>query len=290
MNHVDQVVATLRVDTRQVLGDHHRSVPATGAADADRQVGLALLLVGGQQVVEQRGEPVVEGVDAVRVLDVIDHGGVQAGQVPQLRLVVGIGQETDVEGQVGVARRAVLEAEGEERERQLADAPVGKHLVGDDLSQPGGREVAGVDRDVRLLVDGGEQLALLADRLAHLAALCQRMAPAGLLEAVDEHLLRGLQVEQPEGELALLEPAEHLHQPVEELAAAHVADHGGALHLAALVAEQVGQRADHLRRQVVDAEVARVLEAGHRLGLARAREAGDDDEVAEHRYASTLFT
>ena len=39
--------------------------------------------------------------------------------------------------------------------------------------------------------------------------------------------------------------------------------------------------ADHLRRQVVDAEVARVLEHVHRRRLAGAREARDDDEVLE---------
>ena len=51
------------------------------------------------------------------------------------------------------------------------------------------------------------------------------------------------------------------------------------LDLGPLVLEQLRELADHLRRQVVHAEVAGVLEAGHGLRLAGAREAGDDDEV-----------
>src|SRR3712207_7258637 len=44
----------------------------------------------------------------------------------------------------------------------------------------------------------------------------------------------------------------------------------------------LGQPADHLRRQVVDAEVAGVLEHVHRGRLAGAREPGDDHEILEH--------
>ena len=68
-------------------------------------------------------------------------------------------------------------------------------------------------------------------------------------------------------------------QVLEVLAAAHVGDHGRPAHAAALVAEQLAEGADHPRRQVVDAEVAAVLEGGDRLRLAGARVAGDDDQV-----------
>ena len=73
------------------------------------------------------------------------------------------------------------------------------------------------------------------------------------------------------GDAAALEVLEHLDEALEVAAAARVGGHGRVLDLAALVAEQVGQRADHLGRQVVDAEVAGVLEGRHRLRLAGAR-------------------
>ena len=68
-------------------------------------------------------------------------------------------------------------------------------------------------------------------------------------------------------------------QVVEVLAAAHVGDDRGALDAAALVAEELAEAADHPRRQVVDAEVAAVLEGGDRLRLAGPRVAGDHDQV-----------
>src|SRR4051812_10934049 len=60
MDHVDQVRLALAVDAGKVLGHHHRAVAAAGAADPYGQVGLALVLVRGQQVVEQGHQPVVE--------------------------------------------------------------------------------------------------------------------------------------------------------------------------------------------------------------------------------------
>jgi len=44
------------------------------------------------------------------------------------------------------------------------------------------------------------------------------------------------------------------------------------------VAEELAQRGDHPRRQVVDAKVAAVLEGGDRLRLAGAGMAGDQNQ------------
>ena len=78
---------------------------------------------------------------------------------------------------------------------------------------------------------------------------------------------------------ALVQLVEQLLEPAEVLAAAHVADDRHLVDLAALAAEEVDQRRGQLRRQVVDAEVAGVLEGVDGLRLARARKAGDDDEL-----------
>ena len=45
---------------RQLVGDHDAAVPAAGAADADRQVRLAFLLVSRQQQIEEPVELVEE--------------------------------------------------------------------------------------------------------------------------------------------------------------------------------------------------------------------------------------
>ena len=80
------------------------------------------------------------------------------------------------------------------------------------------------------------------------------------------------------------ERVEVIHDRAQRLevdAPADVGDDRRALDLRALVHEQLDQRADHLRGQVVDAEVARVLEHVHRGRLARAGEARDHDDVLQ---------
>src|SRR3954469_23138438 len=269
VHHVDHVAVAIGVHLREVLGDHDRAVSPARAADPDRQMSLSLAPVRGQQVVEQRDQPVVEVVQAVRVLDVVAYRAVEPGEVAQLVLVVRIGEEAHVEEEVRVARGAVLEAVRHERHGQLAElAVVGQHLVRHHLAEPRGGEVGGVDRHVGALLQRLEQLALLLDRARHLPALGERVAAARLLVAVEQHVLAGLEEEQAARRAARPELLEHLSEALEVRAAAHVAHDGGALDLAALVGEQLGERGDHLGRQVVDAEVARVLEAGHRLRLA----------------------
>src|SRR5215213_7861435 len=152
VDYLHEEIAPRLVFPCQVLGYHDRPVPPAGAADAHGQVRLALLLVGRQQVVEQRGEAGVELADPVRVLDVVDHVRVEPRLLAQVRLVVGIRQEAHVEGEVRVAGRAVLEAEGHEGDRELAGPPVRQHLVRDDAAQPHGRQVGRVDRDVGALL------------------------------------------------------------------------------------------------------------------------------------------
>ena len=57
----------------------------------------------------------VEVVELALARDVLDDARVAAGERAQLGDVVRVGQEAHVEEQVGVARRAVLEAEGSGR-------------------------------------------------------------------------------------------------------------------------------------------------------------------------------
>jgi hypothetical protein len=54
------------------------------------------------------------------------------------------------------------------------------------------------------------------------------------------------------------------------------------------VQEQLRERADHARREVVDAEVAGVVEHAERRGLAGAGEAGDHNEIGQASHVSFL--
>ena len=153
-----------------------------------------------------------------------------------------------------------------------------EHLLGDPPPQLAAGQVAGVHHHVGALAQRRQQLALGPDPVDDPPFRRQRVAAAGLLVAVEQRLLVGLEEEHRRLQAVGLEVVEHLQQVVEVLAAAHVGDDRGALDAAALVAEELAEAADHPRRQVVDAEVAAVLEGGDRLRLAGAGVAGDHDQ------------
>src|SRR5947208_547554 len=126
-----------------------------------------------------------------------------------------------------------------------------------------------------------QQLALLRDALRHAAARRQRVTAAGLLVSRQQRLLIGLQEKHPVCDPACAQIVEHLRQSLEVGPAAHVGDDCRPHHLRAFVPEQLDQRPDHLRRQVVHTEVALILERRHGRRLAGSREAGDDHQVGE---------
>src|SRR5271166_615257 len=114
------------------------------------------------------------------------------------------------------------------------------------------------------------------------------MAPARLLVASHERLLGRLEEQHVVAQAERVEVVDDRAQRLEVDAAADVGDDGRALDLRTLVDEQLDQRADHRRREVVYAEVAGVIEHVHRGRLARAREAGDHDEILQARLAVPL--
>ncbi len=153
----------------------------------------------------------------------------------------------------------------------------------------GGGHAGRVDHEVGALAQRREHRALGGHAGGDAAVGRERMAPARLLVAVDQRLLGGLEEQHVVIQPERVEIVDDGLQRLEVDAAAHVGDDGGALDLGALVHEQLDQRADHLRRQVVDAEVAGVLEHVHRRRLAGAGEAGDDDEVLQPRLEDGLL-
>jgi hypothetical protein len=73
-----------------------------------------------QQEVEQRVQPLVQLLQAPVTRDELHHPLVAPRQRAQLGLIVRVGQEAHVEGQVLAARGSVLEAEAHERQRHAA--------------------------------------------------------------------------------------------------------------------------------------------------------------------------
>src|SRR6476619_1578831 len=86
------------------VGDADRTVAAAGATDRDRQVALALGNVGRDEGLEQRPQATVELPRRRARIEIGTNPLGEPGPRPQVVDVVWIGQETHVEGQVGVAR------------------------------------------------------------------------------------------------------------------------------------------------------------------------------------------
>src|SRR3954454_13156888 len=286
---LDEVLLAVAEDLREVLGDRQRAVATAGAADRHHQVRLALGHELREQELQQRDHVAVELLQPAVSAHVLDDRRVEAGQRAQVGLVVRVGQEADVEREVGVARRPVLVPERGERDRQPPRRGGREQLVGDLAAERGGRQARRVDHDVGALLDRGQQLLLGADAVDHAAVRGERMPPPRLLVALAEVLLVGGEEDHAVHHARRGQLVDHARERGQILAAARVAHDRRELDLGALVHEQLRERADHLRRQVVDAEVAGILEHVHRRRLAGARQAGDDDEILQARAGPPGF-
>ena len=94
--------------TRQGVGHHHRTMPASGATDANRHVRLPFSLVERQEIREQIRET-PQCLLYFRVLPEILHDApVVTRQTLQFRHEVWIGQMSHVKQSLQIARGAIL--------------------------------------------------------------------------------------------------------------------------------------------------------------------------------------
>ncbi len=186
-------------------------------------------------------------------------------------------QATHVEDQVGVERQAVLEAEGLEQQGQAVGLVLQRDEVLDHRTQGIRPQVAGVDAMAESL-QGGQRRALLGDRLGQrLVAGGERMAAARFGKALDQHVVARIEEDAANIDPVRRELLQLGRQGRDAAAAAHVDRHRDArLPLAQQVARQPGQQC---RRQVVDAEVAGILQHVQRDGFSGTRQAADEHEL-----------
>ena len=138
-----------------------------------------------------------------------------------------------------------------------------------------------VDHEIRPRLEGGEQVALGGHALGNPALGGERMTAAGLLVAVDQGLLVGVEEQHVVAESGTREVVEDCLESLEVVTAADVGDDRRMDHLRPVVEEQLDQAANQPGREVVDAEVPGILEDVHRGRLTGSREPRDDHQVAE---------
>ena len=194
-----------------------------------------------------------------------------------------VGQKAHVEHQVGIAQLAVLEAEALERDRQAAGRARREQFVRQLAPEHRGAQPGCVDHDIRAHAQRRERAGLPTDPLEHAAGRGQGVAAPGLLVPGEQRLLVGLQEQDAMGHAGGPETVEHARQARKVTAAAHVGHHRRPGDLRTGVHEELDQRADHLRGEVVHAEVALILEHRHRRRFAGPAEPGDHHEIRERQ-------
>ena len=139
--------------------------------------------------------------------------------------------------------------------------------------------MAGVDEHVGLLARLLQQLPLGGDAVGEPAVALQRMWPADAFEPPDQHLVVGVDEDDPRVETALPQRLDRAGEVGGERPAAHVEHHRGAPRRAAGRVRQLGHVEHQRLRQVVDDVVADVFQGpGHRAAAATG-DPGHDHKV-----------
>ena len=107
MEFLDRVAAGAQ-HLRQVPRDEHAAVPPAGASDRDGQIGFALPHVVGEQVIDEAEIILEESGREGLIEQIMPDPGIQAGQTPEPRDVVGVGQKAHIHDDVRIQRQTVF--------------------------------------------------------------------------------------------------------------------------------------------------------------------------------------
>ena len=201
---------------------------------------------------------------------------------PQRRHEVRVRQAAHVEHEVGVERHAVLEAEAEERDHQR-DAP---RRAPARSAMKLLRSSWTVRSDVSTISSASARICLQPPRSSRMPSMTGRPCASGcgrrvsLNRRTSASWLASRKISTGSSRGIALQLPQDARELAEEAALADVDDDAPPSAARRLRGATARQRRDQLRRQVVDAEVAEVLERANRLRLAGAGQAGEDDERA----------
>jgi hypothetical protein len=166
---------------------------AARAADRNRQMGLALADEARQQKIDETVQLAFERLrfgDGVKKRDDFRMAAVER---LQLRHVIRVRQEADVEDEIGVQWNAVLETERDHRNRHRICIRRTSHSVAEFFFKGGERERRCVDDDVRRIAHRLQLLALGDDAVDQPAAVRQRVLAARLGKTPHEYFITSVE-------------------------------------------------------------------------------------------------
>lgn len=113
----------------------------------------------------------------------------------ELRDIIGIRQETDIEDQIGFQRQPVFEPEGDDAHVHRMLPHPARDQIDKDPAQLTGGEDGGVDDGAGPVAHGRKELALPPDGVRQRRAVFhERVQTARLFIALDDDLSRGLDI------------------------------------------------------------------------------------------------
>src|ERR1017187_4974315 len=265
--------------------DKHRPVLPAGASERHRQIALPFLNVMRQQKLQHVRHLVQKLLRLRKLEDVLRHFGIPPGQFAERRHKVRVGQKAHVEHQVGLCRNAVLEAEADRRNGQVARARASLKLRQNVRAQLVYVELRRVQHHVGDVADGVEPLAFGAYALRHgLAA--HRVRPPRLGKPAHQRLFVRLQ-EYHAGRKRLSHLLQNRRKAVQPRRLAHIHHQRRARNLGRLP-HQVGKAWNQFQRQVVHRVVAEVIKRLQRRQLPRAGHPGQNHQLVVARWTGSL--
>ena len=258
---------------RDPLRQDHAPVLSAGAAHAEHQRGLPLLLIAGNEEAQHIHDLIQKSPGDGKGENVIPNRGFQSRMLLQLRHIEGVGQKADVQHQIRILRDAVFVPEGTHMQVHSAAGAVPAEFLHQALAQPGQGIIRGVHHHVRQVLQPGHAFPLQRHGGPEVFSPgIQGMPVAGLLVSQQDSLRPGFQEQDPEGSPfprvlnGLPKPAAAIHAP-------DIAHKGYPVVLFLRCQTQVHEAGDQLRREIIHTVITQILQDGGRLALSAAGKA-----------------
>ena len=235
----------------------------------------------GQQKEQQLRDPVQKLSRLGELTNVFGYLGMAAGQMPELRHEVRIGQKPDVEDQIRLQRHAVLVAKTDGGNQQVLVRIATLKLLQDVGAQFMDVVTGSIDIDIGQVADGIKQLSLGMNGAHHGFRSTQRMGTPGFGKSPHQGRVGGIEKDH-RGRKHFSDLAKDRRKTVEMLTLANVDHQRRTIDLCRLP-DQVGKCRDQLQRHIVDRVEAQILKRLERGSLAGAGEAGQDHQLRSHR-------
>ena len=136
------------------LGDHHRAMLSTGAAESDRQIAFSLVNVVRQQIDEKIGDARDEFARLGKGPDVFGHARIAPRERAEFGNEMRVGQEANIENKIGIFGNALAKSEADARDQNAFFCRLFVKALVDVRAQLVHVELRSVDDEIGEAADG----------------------------------------------------------------------------------------------------------------------------------------